>query len=1118
MKRFSIILTLVLFAYSFYTGQSYKLSAGEELHVSRLDSFGINTDQINNDLMRLVPEGEENVISEKYGPFAIQERKAFLEDNIRDNYLPSEGIRLPENILVLMVEFPETRFENTITNQDYLADPSYSISDYIGRYMFHLQSYYLDASKELYQINYEVLDSIITLDRSMSYYGSQVNSLARRVRLIRDVIAKVDSVVNFNDFDSYVIFHAGAGKETDVFNDNPNTISSSFINRRLLQAVMAPDDDEFKGIKTEDGTYIQEVIIAASHQNHEITQQETNYSVFGLLTYLFGRQMGLPTLFGNLPQLGAASGVGNFCVMGTGAWNANGHVPPYLSAWIRYVLGWEFPKVITNAYQDLEIVYPFKTPFWEATNRFHINNDDWWGGTPRLYKVPISATEYYLIENREQNPDGAKLGDEPRFSFQLLPEGEQDFYPPPYYMVPRFNFMKNTYRGCDWDFYLPGYGGPEHEVFIDGSGILIWHIDENIINEKYAKNHINADPNHQGVTLIEADGIQHLRSSIPHIYMRGSPYDSFRQGHNDYFGFSIKDDGMVSNPYVKSHYGNTELEIYDISISGPQMTFSVNLPRTIEYDYIGEDVLPLSVVPNSEKMSELIFLPTSSGSVFLLEEDEVIPGYPIKTDDITQLYAYDPLNSAFLVPVEDNDKSRLIIFDMTGKETADIYHGYKWATHPIVLNDASYHDQPGLRFERRNIDDQAYIALALHKDEDAKVVLYDTRLNRIKQFNFSETKIAANMMYKNGILYLITKPVNNPVITNLIAIDTISYEKKEIRLVDEIGASLTNLKDQISNYNIKSALLAPVKRTENVDIGDNLIIITESNGLYLIDLDGSLQSGYPVYFDDDILSVPSLADVTGNGFLDIILVCGHRLHVIDYTGATVNYPVRAELEKKQGEINGDKINHLGAVAFDTNGNGNKEIISIMDANRLNMWDNHLKTVSGYPLVFLEQGKHTPVVAENHDGVFLYVNAENGKIFKRKLPGAVIGENSISSLWYSEYGNLQRTASYTLFLPDNKLKTDAIFVKDQCYVFPTPLTYENGGILYFNIMVSKNTPVELKIFDISGRMIFKDEYYCHAYVDNRDLVFKRIEDLSTGIYIAVLKAKSETMEIRFAVEK
>ena len=52
----------------------------------------------------------------------------------------------------------------------------------------------------------------------------------------------------------------------------------------------------------------------------------------------------------------------------------------------------------------------------------------------------------------------------------------------------------------------------KYDEYLPGSGLLIWHIDEDIIDSKWNSNTINDDENHKGVDLEEADGLNHLDS------------------------------------------------------------------------------------------------------------------------------------------------------------------------------------------------------------------------------------------------------------------------------------------------------------------------------------------------------------------------------------------------------------------------------------------------------------------------------------------------------------------------------------------------------------------------------------------------------------------------------
>ncbi|MCK4695263.1 MAG: immune inhibitor A, partial [Candidatus Cloacimonetes bacterium] len=336
------------------------------------------------------------------------------------------------------------------------------------------------------------------------------------------VVEIADDQLDYNDYDAIIIIHAGAGQESDITGNNADDLWTTFLTRRSLQAGLDPENDDFPGIETDDGVILKEFVICPETEWHsDLTMEDPIYGLLGIITHQFGHQIGLPTLFDNDSSNGYSSGIGSFGLMGTGVWNANGFVPPLPCAWSRHYLGWEDDNIveINSSIDNLQLA-------------FRTANDE---ETPKIYKINISEKEYFFLENRQQNPDGSTLGGEPSFTFELLPEGQQDIYPPghPNEGQPKFNFMDNTYKGCEWDFYLPGLGGPDIPV-VDGSGVLIWHIDENIIEENFdpdfESNSVNADASHKGVDLEEADGIQHLDTAFQ-LYSWGSSNDSYREGN-----------------------------------------------------------------------------------------------------------------------------------------------------------------------------------------------------------------------------------------------------------------------------------------------------------------------------------------------------------------------------------------------------------------------------------------------------------------------------------------------------------------------------------------------------------------------------------------------------------
>jgi len=316
---------------------------------------------------------------------------------------------VPDSLLVLMVEFNDIKFDKV---PDYPDSLVHDIT-YFERYMTHLNSFVSDASHGNYSLHdkYTILENVISLPENMSYYGDDEEWIERICEFVQTSFEEIDNELNFNEFDSFLIFHAGAGQEADLSGNNEDELWSTFISRKTLQAGLDPENDDFQGLLF-DGKYIREIAILPETEWQPDNVQpdpendvegDPKYGMLGVLAHEFGHQLGLPTLFDNNSSNGRSFGIGNFGVMGTGAWNAKGFVPPLPCAWSRYYLGWEDEYIveIDSDETDLEVFYP-QSPSFQS----------------KIFKVNISEKEYFLIENRQQNPDNSTLNGSPNlFSF-----------------------------------------------------------------------------------------------------------------------------------------------------------------------------------------------------------------------------------------------------------------------------------------------------------------------------------------------------------------------------------------------------------------------------------------------------------------------------------------------------------------------------------------------------------------------------------------------------------------------------------------------------------------------------------------------------------------------------
>jgi len=994
--------------------------------------------------------------------------------------LNGSRVELPQSILVLRVDFADISFDLVPDYPDSLAHDK----TYFERLMFHVATYYRDVSHgeyDIHQDNFVVWDEVLSLSQNMGYYGDDENSTERIAEFIVEIVEMADPILDFNDYDAIMIIHAGAGQEADLSGNNEDDLWSTFVTRRSLQAGLDPENDDFPGIETDDGIILTEFVVCPETEwQPDNNEGDTIYGIYGVYCHQFGHQVGLPTLYDNNSSNGSSWGIGAFGLMGTGVWNANGFVPPLPCAWSRYYLEWEGNNLIDigSDQDNLELVFP------QADDEI----------TPKLYRVPISEVEYFLLENRQQNPDGSMINGEATFSFQLLPPEEQDVYPPdhPNAGQPKFNFMENTYEGCEWDFYCPGYGGPEEPE--DGSGILIWHIDENIImgnfDPDFESNSVNGDETHKGVDLEEADGIQHM-DIYNTIFGYGSPDDAFRDGNNNYFG-KMYLDGVLHLPSSDSYYGGNQLEIFDISETDSLMTFSVRFDWSLTTAYTGENPFPAAIVDLDGDQDQEIFYPMPDGQLYLWENLELVAGYPYDTSDLAALYAYDQNSGLILIPLIPDggaDYAGLMFLTGEGLETfSPPLLNRSWASGPMIEPTGDY-------------PYRAFLPLKLSDGSGSELVILDQFYEQMDNVALEGYEIKSNLIYLEEMIWTVC-----------------SNGRGHLSLVDINPSDLTWEATEIvalpDSIVIQAALAAPCKDAN----AENLIITTTypDTLVYMFDQQLDLLAGFPVKTGLNNISLPSIYDLDQNGNLDILIGGENSFCIINNSGEVFT-------PSKIIELPDSMFAASGTLALDLDQDNSLEIVGNMSRNRLTAWENinnnDYRMKRRYPIAFGEVSRTYPLLAGADSTIFLA--CANGTIFRHRLDHSFQSEN-----WHTEFANLQRTASYLAESPENIYETEKIFVSGETYVYPNPLSNVYNSTIYngrelaetitLRLMTSVDTSCDIKLFDIAGNIVHKEKVYCWAY--QRNGVFLDGKNLANGMYFFVLKAKEKVKKLRFAIER
>jgi M6 family metalloprotease-like protein len=355
------------------------------------------------------------------------------------------------NVLFLRVEFqpePSPSAAQT-TGTGLWSDPLYAHGNdpdfWVNRARTKFAEYWSQVSYGLFSTAVTISPNIYRLPAAMARYGTETSSSLDSFIYDSITSASTGTVsVDFTQFDAVLIVHAGVGEESDVEGSTPNDLWSLYYdsNGGICKSVSGP----CLTTTLRGGGVINEAIIMPQTDSRS-TPMPITVDPLGVYTHEFGHWLGLPDLYCTAPTC-LLDGAGEWSLMADGIYNSdrNGPTPTWYGSSPAHLDAW------SRAY--LGWVNP-RTP----GNEFISLSDVESVPTPptpapgtnviKIQASSASPSQYFLIENRQQ--DGYDAG-------------------------------------------LPGHG------------LLVWLIDEDVINAKLSSNSINNSQSRPGLKLIEADG------------------------------------------------------------------------------------------------------------------------------------------------------------------------------------------------------------------------------------------------------------------------------------------------------------------------------------------------------------------------------------------------------------------------------------------------------------------------------------------------------------------------------------------------------------------------------------------------------------------------------------
>jgi hypothetical protein len=1034
---------------------------------------------------------------------------------------PAYSTSLPETVRILaaMVEFSPDNDPLTTgnglfdmsTTAGQIIDPPPHDKAYFENHLLFLRNYWERVTNGTLIVIGDVVDTVIQLPREMSFYSPPSNSTTNLelARLVHDTWRAVDSIrggsINFSSYHSFCIFHAGVGRDIDLtpifgFDPTPFDIPSLYFDLFGLRRAFGSD---YRGVAmrvgTPDSFYITNSMVLPETESRSIPavggQVLLQLGINGLLAASFGSHLGLPDLFDTRT---GRSGIGRFGLMdGESIFSWGGVFPPEPSAWEKYFL---------DRARGLGMLHVINAP--ADSSEQNLSAVSLSGVEPdTILRVPISAKEYFLVENRNRDArqDSTTVtrvynGNTIVQTFARDTAGFHAFDQSSLYGV--------VIDVDEFDFSLPG-GVTEQGEFFDG-GILIWHVDENIIVANYATNAVNAG-SRKGIDLEEADGSQDI----------GQPYEFLDPGSGSESGtpldfwFNGNSAPVYRNEFSQTSYPNSQsnsgayshVSMNNFSVRGPRMTMRVQ---------VGDERIKfLNGFPKSagERLN------TPSLTLASLDGDE----FPEITVVTTGISVPQPQLGGSIVTV---GPGRIYSWKSDGTPTLPFTGSNglfalrqafgSFSGAPAVkeinsdgLNEVIIGGAPG--FSTISGDIIAYSPMYDPLDSLAHRLFVQNLSNDVTTSPVAGDSIIVLGGARGLVFYW--KPVPNSVDSIQIISDTSTitgvskFVGAEQFVATGRDGSVTILSVADSANIVRSAnfgrnIVGPaVSGLFGPNAQVHIAFATSDGSVYLLDSLLNTAEGFPVNAGGTIVHPPALADLNGDGLRDIIVFAGNKMYAYNYIGASLDYFPFA--------VRSTTLLRSPPIVSDVDGDSKVEVVGVTEDGLVFAYNGMGRLAPGFPL---QAG------TGNQSAAVFYLRLPN-PFFQPIALAVASSEDGTVSAWvtggFDVRGPLVPTVQpWPQYLKDEQHTGLAIeplvgmpvssefFPRERAYNWPNPVYDGKTFIRYY---LNNDATVRIKIYDLAGELVDDLTGSGTGGIDHD--VEWNVAGIQSGVYFGHIEAES-----------
>jgi M6 family metalloprotease-like protein len=966
--------------------------------------------------------------------------------------------------------------------------------------------------------------------------------------LVRDIIeltdqqTALDGSVNLADFDdddplTYVLFvHAGADWQSDIYQDSPNDIPTFFVSLGTPVELTSTDSE----------THEPGLLSECSIIPETTTQDGWLGSIAGALYHEFGHALGLPDIYDTSTGLPAA---GYWDLMDSGpnlvsnigfphatipdsieVLSVAGLLPPSLSAWCKWYLGWLELGGLTGAATEVHLpaVQVQRSHYgpWYWGSAVDGTPFDFHPDYPQAVIGGVSPREFFLLENRWVPLTAGELPD-----------------------VTGIGFVRDDdtgvflYMGGDtWD---PDGPGPiparprntgMYDFFLPDGGMLVWHVNQDRIDQGLEDNTVNAYGD--GLRLLEPDGIQDV--GVYEAYTLGF-YGSWRDPFHAETSSTLPQEGR---PGTRAHdYSWTGLELNEISENTATMTFDGFIAPLIG--------TPPVLVPSAGDAPRLLapasVTPWRLSGVGEQDWTEVLvyASHPVDSDSAEAepryVHLVDTAGTAILPSLPDGPAGAILEVSapLAGPPTVTTFGGT---------------DRDHLLFATRDGDVFSYL------DVVAGGMLLPW---------WGPVSAGDTLAYSPTVARLGDGEVR------LLC----CLEPGRMQLLDEAGARIGAGFDLDAAAGGSVGRFASAPRTVNHPFGvDRYLVVTErrwfligpdtedgaplnsgpiavspdaagrlhtavweqdnESRLIIVGTDGAefvrFQSHLPVEngpWEPHLLAAlvddPAVADLDGDGVHDLVMLTATHLYANGINGsALTGFPLEL---LGQFPLDSETRFDGGLVVFDATGDGRNEIYATTDQGHVLGWNAEGRLLPRLPLLWGDRGVSRLLVGDAPDGGrVLWLGDTGGRQTAGSGPIAASGRMvgflppsasrvAGTSEWLGPLGGSRRDGASGTPADLGALST-LVAERDRFFVYPNPARGDEATFRYFSEIPGR---ARLTVYNLEGEVVDTLSHEGGAGVVEE--IRWPLAGLASGVYMCRLDVPTADggilhRSIRLAVER